>query len=167
MPTRKKIKTSKTKSSEQDSETTSSSVQEATLVGGDLNGGICALCIIRDACPLFTPFEYTSEMFPSDRIKQIDGARRAYLILRTPHVMAFLDVNPLVRGRVLVCLVKHTRPGFGVLERTVGLDSRSAAEVNKSATSKSYSSTELMQVAWPVRFAEPSFAHSITACCKH
>ena len=94
------------------------------------NASICPFCINALHYKPVKPSQYTRDTFAPHLLEPIiNGTPTAYVILRTPHVMAFLDIQPLVRGHVLVCPVEHTRVGNG-LERTVGLSTRSAAEVS-------------------------------------
>lgn len=155
----------KTRAASDASESATAAALPKLPFGGNLNSGICAFCIIRDAYEPVKPSEYTSATFPSGQILHTNGARKAYLILRTPHVMAFLDINPLVRGHLLVCPVKHTRQGYGVLERTTGLDSRSAAEVRNLATIMPLSEHHFQH--WPFALRQALIPPSSIALANH
>jgi hypothetical protein len=91
------------------------------------NVGSCGFCIIKSVYEAVKPSDYTPDMWPSNQVNRIDGsARLLYVLLRTLLVRLPQCLNPLVRGHVLVCPIKHSRQRG--LQRSAELDSRSMAE---------------------------------------
>lgn len=69
----------------------------------------CPFCAIAGVCPPSTP----ASLVPSPALSQAcnpptrSGGRLAYMLLSTPHVIAFLDHAPISRGHVLVATRGH------------------------------------------------------------
>lgn len=102
---------------------TSSASANATAEASPYHDADCIFCQIITTYPIIDPLDPT---FPESR--QLDPEKvypPAFVLLSTPHVVAFLDIYPLTRGHVLVCPRRHA-------EKVGDMTSSEGAEVGIS-----------------------------------
>lgn len=84
---------------------TTSASANATAEASPYHDADCIFCQIITTYPVIDPLDPT---FPESR--ELDPEKvypSAFVLLSTPHVVAFLDIYPLTRGHVLVCPRRH------------------------------------------------------------
>jgi galactose-1-phosphate uridylyltransferase len=81
----------------------------------------CAFCQIITAYPVVSPLESPQTL--SETLNPEKLHPPAFVLLSTQHVVAFLDIFPLVRGHVLLCPRRHA-------EKVGDMTSREGMEVS-------------------------------------
>jgi hypothetical protein len=86
-------------------------------------------------CQIITTYDSISPLDPSFPTSSILDPEKiypeAFVLLSTEHVIAFLDVYPLVRGHVLLCPRRHA-------EKVGDMTGREGAEVSLALCSSSW-----------------------------